>query len=322
MFGFSPSQKRRAFTLIELLVVIAIIAILVALLLPAVQQAREAARRSSCKNNLKQLGLALHNYHDTHNVFPPGWVIPRCPGVNDAEHRFIRFSPGWGFYLLPQLEQAAIYDLQDFEMAGPCTGTPYEIGILDAPTAANRLRETLSAFSCPSDIKPSTGADSMGTSSYLGIRGNDSRGGQAISFAEGNGMFWANSKCRMRDITDGTSNTFAIGEVSWNQYYSYSTGNQVKRGGWWAGIREHKTDDLIARSVNADFELNGSHPNISDSNDGFGSLHQGGAQFLLADGSVRFVSENIDSVNASGSDPMGTFQRLGVRNDGLVIGEF
>ncbi|WP_237228885.1 DUF1559 domain-containing protein [Rubinisphaera sp. JC750] len=322
MINWNSTENRRGFTLIELLVVIAIIAILVALLLPAVQQAREAARRSSCKNNLKQLGLALHNYHDTHNVFPPGWVIPKCPGVSDGDHRFIRHNPSWGFYLLPQLEQSAIYDLQDFQMTGACSAAPGQIGILDAPTAANRLRETLPAFSCPSDIKPSTGANSLGTASYVGVRGNDSQGGQSSSFNRLNGLFWANSNCRMRDITDGTSNTLAIGEVSWNQYYSYSTGNQVKRGGWWAGMHEHKTDDLVAKSVNANFEFNGSSPNINGTNDGFGSLHKGGAQFLLADGSVRFVSENIDSVNANGTDPMGTFQRLGVRDDGLVVGEF
>jgi len=322
MSKWNSQSLRRAFTLIELLVVIAIIAILVALLLPAVQQAREAARRSSCKNNLKQIGLALHNYHDTHTVFPPGWVVPKCPGVSDSDHRFIRHNPSWGFYLLPQLEQAAIYDQEDFQMNGACSGTPGQIGLLDTPTAANLYNTALPAFSCPSDIKPRTGANSFGTASYVGVRGNDGNGGQSTSFARLNGMFWTNSDCRMRDITDGTSNTLMVGEVSWEQYYSYGTGSNVKQGAWWAGIHEHKTDDMVAKSVNANFKFNGSSPNVNNSNDGFGSLHDGGAQFVMADGSVKFISENIDNVNAVGTTPMGTFQRLGVRDDGLVVGEF
>ena len=318
--SFGPPD-RSAFTLIELLVVIAIIAILVALLLPAVQQAREAARRSSCKNNLKQIGLAMHNYHDTHTAFPPGWVIPRCPGVTDGNHRFVRNNPSWGFYLLPMLEQSAIYDLQDFQMGGACpgSGTAGAIGILDSPNNTNKLNQTLPAFACPSDIKPSTGSNGLGSASYVACRGNDGDSGQDSGFQQRNGMFWSNSSCRMRDITDGTSNTLMVGEVSWNQYYAFGTGSNIKRGGLWPGINEHKYDDLITKTTNANFPINGSRPDPGNDNDGFGSLHQGGAQFVMADGSVRFINENINSTN---NTPMGTYQRLGVRNDGLVVGEF
>ena len=315
-------RSQRGFTLIELLVVIAIIAILVALLLPAVQQAREAARRSSCKNNLKQLGLAMHNYHDTHGVFPPGWIIPRCPGVDEGEHRFVTRNPAWGLYLLPMLEQGAIYDLQPFRMQSACTAEPRGIGIIASASNTNRLNQPLSAFACPSDIKPATGSDGFGTSSYVACRGNDSQGGQSRSFTPKNGIVWTNSNCRMRDVTDGTSNTIMIGEVSWNQYYSYGTNNNVTRGGLWAGFHEWKRDDLVSRTVNAIFPMNASSPNINGTNDGFGSFHKGGAQFVLADGSVKFLSENINSVNAVGTTPMGIYQRLGVRNDGLVVGEF
>ena len=314
---------RRGFTLIELLVVIAIIAILVALLLPAVQQAREAARRSSCKNNLKQLGLAMHNYHDTHTVFPPGWVIPRCPGVNDTDHRFIRNNPAWGMYLLPALEQGALYDQFNFQMAGPCTtGAPGTIGLLPAPTTANSLNKSLDAFSCPSDIKSATSRDGFGSSSYVACRGNDANQGQTTSFSRLNGMVWANSDCRMRDIVDGTSNTIMIGEVSWNQYFAHGDASGVSRGGLWPGFGQHKNDDMVSRTTNAIFPINGSNSTNGNRNDGFGSFHKGGAQFVLADGSVRFISENIDSKNVVGTTPMGTFQRLGVKYDGLVLGEF
>lgn len=315
--------SNRAFTLIELLVVIAIIAILVALLLPAVQQAREAARRSTCKNNLKQIGIALHNYHDTHRVFPPGWVIPDCraDGVTEGNHRFIRNNPAWGFHILPFMEQAAIYEIQNFVMGGggcSSSSTPGAIGILDNPSNANFLNETLEPYSCPSDIKQSRGVNSFGTSSYVAVRGNDNRSGQDTSLAAQNGMFWANSRVKMRDITDGTSNTLMVGEVSWNQYWAFGPGSNITRGALWPGFGQHKYDDMVSRSTNAIWQINQSRPDPGNDNDSFGSYHRGGAQFVLADGSVRFLSENINSVNS----PLGTFQRLGIRDDGLPVGEF
>lgn len=314
MLNLRPIAKRMAFTLIELLVVIAIIAILVALLLPAVQQAREAARRSSCKNNLKQIGLALHNYHDTHRVFPPGWVLP-CAD-SDPNHRFIGRNPAWGFYILPMLEQSAIYDLENFQASG-CSGNS---NLLTPPSNATKTNETLAAFSCPSDIKESRNPDGFGTSSYVACRGNDARDGQDTSVGLQNGMFWTNSSVKMRDITDGTSNTLMVGEISWNQWWAFGTNSNVRRGGTWAGIRDHKRDDMVSRTVNANFPINQSTGSgIGNTNDGFGSLHTGGVHFVLADGSVRFISENIQSTNTS---PIGTLQKLGVRNDGLVVGEF
>ncbi|HBN75108.1 MAG TPA: prepilin-type cleavage/methylation domain-containing protein [Planctomycetaceae bacterium] len=318
------NRQKDGFTLIELLVVIAIIAILVALLLPAVQQAREAARRSSCKNNLKQLGLALHNYHDTHRVFPPGWVIPKCPGLSDGDHRFVQYNAGWGIHILPMLEEGAIYDAQDFVMNGPCPGSgqPSTIGVLDAPSNTNHLNETLDSFSCPSDTKPSRGVNNCGTSSYVACRGNDANGGQSTTYSTLNGMFYTNSKVLMRDVVDGTSNTIMIGEVSWNQYYAFGAGSSITRGGLWGAFGQHKYDDMVSRTTNAIFGINQSRPDPGNTNDGFGSFHKGGAQFVLADGSVRFISENVDSRNAAGTTPMGTFQRLGVKDDGLVVGEF
>ncbi|QDT66667.1 DUF1559 domain-containing protein [Calycomorphotria hydatis] len=330
------THKRQGFTLIELLVVIAIIATLVALLLPAVQQAREAARRSHCKNNLKQIGIAMHTYHDAHRTFPPGLLVPDDrPDTNDFGHRGYRQHPAWGFFLLPYLEQSGIYVLQDFERVGS--------GILDSPSSSNGLGETLAAYSCPSDIKASkqptnSSTSGYGTSSYAACRGKSRRRGQTYGgpyFAERGGMFWVNSRVRLRDVTDGSSSTILIGEVSWDQWYGWGTSGsfnigQTTRGANWPGIGMLKADPLVLRDVDYARPINLSRtgaPTTLNShglmgpghdNDGFGSLHIGGAQFLLADGSVHFISENIDTQSST----LGVYQRLGVRNDGAVVGEF
>ncbi|QDT63055.1 DUF1559 domain-containing protein [Calycomorphotria hydatis] len=327
----SVVSGRKGFTLIELLVVIAIIAILIALLLPAVQQAREAARRSQCKNNLKQIGLAMHNYHDAHRTFPPGLIVPDDrPSVTDADHRFYNYHPAWGFYLLPYLEQAAIYNQQDFERVAT--------GILDIQSAANGLDKTLNVYSCPTDIKPVqqtyTTNGKYGTSSYAACRGNTRRRGQTLGtpfFAERDGMFWVNSRVRMRDVTDGTSSTIMVGEVSWDQFYGWGSSAEVTRGAMWPGIGQLKYDPLVLKDVDYARPINLSRPGVPDAsepagftgpgndNDCFGSLHVGGAQFLFADGSVHFLSENIDT---QPSPNLGIYQRLGVRNDGEVVGAF
>ncbi|QDT63053.1 DUF1559 domain-containing protein [Calycomorphotria hydatis] len=338
-----PASRRQqecgGFTLIELLVVIGIIAILIALLLPAVQQAREMARRSSCKNNLKQIGLAMHNYHDAHKTFPPGLAVfdrqKEDPPVDDIGHRFYSRHPAWGFFLLPYLEQPAIYEMQDFVLNG-VGASGY--GTLDTPTDANGLGETLPVFSCPTDIKPTQetltlGGGSYGTSSYAACRGNSNRGGQTVGlpyFAERSGLFWLNSRVRIRDITDGTSSTIMVGEVSWDQWYGQVPSGEVTRGALWPGVGILKFDPMVLRDVNYDRPINLSRPGSIDNsipagysgpgndNDGFGSLHVGGAQFLLADGSVHFLSENIDTQSAYN----GVYQRLGIRNDGEVVGAF
>ena len=207
-------HSSRGFTLIELLVVIAIIAVLVALLLPAVQQAREAARRSQCKNNLKQIGLALANYHDTSRMFPPGYVSLFDAALNDT-------GPGWGWAtsLLPQLEQQATYRKINVN-----------VGIEQPANAAIRLTK-FPAFLCPSDSAPpiwktwqrslTTGANiapicDVASSNYVGMFGTTEPG------VGGDGVFFRNSSVRVGDITDGTSQTlgvgersFALGEATW-----------------------------------------------------------------------------------------------------------
>ncbi len=209
-------RERRAFTLIELLVVIAIIAILIALLLPAVQMAREAARRTQCRNNLKQIGLALHNYIATHNVLPPGNVQTHCNMTTP-----ITTLENWGSFsvssmLLPYLERSDVYNSLNFEHTSYRTDSSTNCGG-GGPGNRNStaFMTPIDAFICPSD--PFTGK--QGTSfgkpfpgqNYVASEGDTSRYGTG-SPRDSRGPFWCNSKCGLREVTDGTTNTIAFSE--------------------------------------------------------------------------------------------------------------
>ena len=198
-------MRARGFTLIELLVVIAIIAVLIALLLPAVQQAREAARRTQCRNNLHQLGLALHNYHDAHSCFPPGSVASAVGSAlqdNTAGSR-----PNWSALamLLPYLDELAVYNASNFS--------------LEAGNAANTTatRSPLNQFICPSDGAP-TVYNTYGLTNYLLVAGNNiyCRNANVTSLPRCCGIFYASSRVRIRDVRDGTSNTMGFGEGAVN----------------------------------------------------------------------------------------------------------
>lgn len=275
-------HQRTGFTLVELLVVIAIIGVLVALLLPAVQAAREAARRVSCFNNMKQIGLALHNYHDTHKVFPMGWN-----GLEATTNRpYAEGTPGWawGSFALPYLEQATLAD----------GVVRYTLPILDP---ANQVaRETfLPVFRCPSDTpadklftlglegSPNTPLVTLATASYVGVHGtvelHDCEGLPIGVQCRSDGTFYHLSSTRFADILDGTSNTFAVGERS--AMAGFSTWVGVAQGG----------DEAFARVLGiTDHPPNSEHPHLDD----FGSQHPGGTNFVLADGSVRLISETVD----------------------------
>ncbi len=315
--------KRRGFTLIELLVVIAIIAVLVALLLPAVQQAREAARRSSCKNNMKQLGVALHNYHDVHRVFPSGWI-----GANAAGPHTGLDSPdltgfgngfGWGAMALPFIESGSLYSQLNFSL--PLTDS----------ANASSIATVVSVFQCPSDPKPDTAqvTDSasnsftLGTSNYMGVFGirdvDDCEIGVGVTATEqctAEGIFYHNSRVSMRDITDGTSSTFMLGERT--TFYPNLNTRANPFYGTWMGLVPNSTEGAerflghCQHGPNYALGRDGAGLSIGDPGD-FGSSHTGGAQFVLADGSVRFISENIDTP---------TFQKLGQISDGQIVGEF
>ena len=327
---------RRGFTLIELLVVIAIIGLLVALILPAVQSAREAARRASCKNNLKQIGLALHNYHDVHATLPPAWTyIPNLPGSSGPHGSHVSLY-SWSAYLLPFLDQAALFN----EM-----GVQSQASI-QAPTTAEHLHSTLSGFRCPSDVsgrrvhpeadgRLEFGGKKNAISNYLanwgtsgrkdGRRrdpnaGNDTGDGGG---RRGNGVFFQNSHIRFADISDGSSNVFAVGEVSAR---TKSQGLPDRNGaGWWAGLERRSWDNARLRSA-----VRGCRRTLnSRRHAAFGSLHPGGGHFLLCDGSVRFVSDSIEFKNGPNAgninatpEVRGLYQRLGIRNDGMPVGEY
>ncbi len=307
--------SRTGFTLIELLVVIAIIAVLIALLLPAVQQAREAARRSQCKNNLKQVALALHNYHETHSVFPFGGA---------------REGSAWSAMILPQIEMGNVYNAinswgegsGDIKNWGNSAGTNIE--------AKTRACETvMQVFRCPSAAIP-TNLDERGIgggyriarrvpASYIanafGTGGDlDDDAGSALNvWNSSDGIFAFEKSRQFRDVTDGLSNTVMLGEVLPNLARTSTT---VDEPVWPNGIQDHwyvggdDYDDICDLS-----EMMGSTGVIINSlaETAYGSQHEGGTHVALGDGSVRFISENINSA---------TWSYLGSRADGNAIGEF
>jgi prepilin-type N-terminal cleavage/methylation domain-containing protein len=332
----SPFQKTRqtqwGFTLIELLVVIAIIAILVALLLPAVQQAREAARRSSCKNNLKQLGLALHNYHDGANCFPPGFVrVYGSATANDltTDAAGNQGNWAWGAFILPYMEQGNVYEAIK-------VNTDRCAEALGNATSVAFMRTSIEAYRCPSDpnsgfirysIWNSAGASVspfIALSNY--IASNDSTDTLRI----GNGMFFMDSSVKIRDILDGTSNALALGEradIFLNGISGIDPGNAQVYNGLLntlagsvfctRGTRQqssHGIRDVFGSGISS---INGPQGLVafaeSTAARSFSSNHRGGAQFALADGSIRFMS---DSINLT------LFRNLISIKDGKVTGDF
>jgi prepilin-type N-terminal cleavage/methylation domain-containing protein/prepilin-type processing-associated H-X9-DG protein len=314
---------RRAFTLIELLVVIAIIGVLVGLLLPAVQKAREAAARMKCANNLKQIGLALHSYHDAQNFFPPGYIDgntdPNSTPDNDV-------GPGWGWasFILPHVEQDALYRQINFKLG-------VGVGSNAAPS-----QQPLTIYQCPSDpyqqnftVWPTSVVVAHGN--YVGCNGweecfNGAGGNpQAGSGTDGDqggfgqagvGLFYRNSHLNMANVIDGTSNTIFVGERSGN--HSPTTWTGAVTGGRcpaWMATQPPTTPYTPPPGPaydNADFDEalilahgNSTHLPSSDfpifDPDTFYSTHPGpGANFLFGDGSVHFVSANIDGAVYTG----------------------
>ena len=323
------SVRKNGFTLIELLVVIAIIAILISLLLPAVQQAREAARRSQCKNNLKQIGLALHNYHDTHSVFPPGAIAIRFTGVavapTDAEPGRTAVAGGWAWsvFVLPFLEQSTLYQALN----------PNGNNFPAAPD--QNTRTILSVFQCPTEASPAIHtATAMGgngsndghaRSSYPAVAGSGANADYANKTGfETRGILWYNSKTSLRDVTDGTSNTMIVAERFWD-----GKDSEKRRGSVWVGKAPgggadagNKYSNLIRVENLPAWLINGTNNNAAASMHGGvsqvpagGSSQKGGfgIQVLNGDGSVRLLSENIHGP---------TWQFLGQMADGQILGEF
>lgn len=325
----STRHRRVGFTLIELLVVISIIAVLIALLLPAVQQAREAARRTQCRNNLKQIGLAMHNYENTFGCYPPGFMgtTPDCGMLRNGIAPNVAQGWGWGTFILPYLEQSAIYMAMNVNSHQVVCDAP--TGAAADPLVGNPAsgRYIVKAFTCPTATDPDLFYACNGPttsfhskSNYVAVCGVDFTGvltnnTLGADYTAGmKGMFGDGSKfpcTKIRDETDGTSQTFMIGEAYRKDldanYTTWTTGaNPERRPGRWFGMAPDDQTACVVRQLRTtgSFAINGASFNA------FASQHGGGAFFLISDGGVRFISENGDQA---------TISRFGTINDALVI---
>jgi prepilin-type N-terminal cleavage/methylation domain-containing protein len=310
MRRFLCPRRDRGFTLIELLVVITVIAVLVALLLPAVQSAREAARRTQCANNLKQLGLALQNYHSVHGIFPPGYTTGFESGVPGGAET----GPGWGWatQLLGYVDQGQLYNAINFNL--PITHD----------SSATARQTVLATFLCPSSI-----GDGPFVPSVQFIFVNDQvfkfaafvplASGQYIASAgpfagvgipaPGDGVFFRNSAIGLRDLSDGSSQTLVVGERSRNiagaTWVGATPGTLVCPASSLA-IRDCAPASAAVLGTTG----SGNGP-LQVGAASFVSLHPGGSQFLLGDGSVRFLKTSIDPR---------TYAALATRSGGELIG--
>ena len=317
-------SRKRGFTLIELLVVIAIIAILIALLLPAVQQAREAARRSTCKNNLKQLGLAFHNYHDTHRVLPPAAINPgsaNCTSVfstnNIMNHTCFQM-------ILPFLDQAPLYNLYNWSIpSGPAKHSG--CGHTAPPTTANQfglLDSNLPVFICPSESGNPKGTTSTAGSytsngahrTSYGVAANQYDSDKVSSFQgdtySKKAALGLNGSARISAIKDGTSNTMLLIETPFEKTTSGSD-VYVGFGPYWDTYTHTNSIRPTGQGINRPRNAAYSQRVYGW---GAGSSHTGGVHILLADGAVRFLSENADMTSV--------VQSLISASGGEVIGEF
>jgi prepilin-type N-terminal cleavage/methylation domain-containing protein/prepilin-type processing-associated H-X9-DG protein len=314
--ALGPHAKRNAFTLIELLVVIAIIGILVGLLLPAVQAARGAALRTACSNNLKQIGLALTQYHDAHLGYPSGYVASAPSGDPN-----FATAPGWGWasFLLPYLEQQSVYSQIEAAIQAQ---TP-----ITDPSVAAAIQATIPTYLCPGDVAPRTpfpvyslagqtsyplvysegapGSILAGAGSYAACCGRDED--SDADGITGSGVFFCNSKTRITDIKDGASNTILVGEKAWSNAQGVWVGAipgcamvfgpnnpclPIVSGGM-PNSPIYAPPMLVqshAHLINPRFDADGGV-------DDFSSLHQGGANILFADGSVHFVRDTPPDPN-------------------------
>ncbi|RMG34299.1 MAG: DUF1559 domain-containing protein [Planctomycetota bacterium] len=321
MTGFrTPRTRRRAFTLIELLVVIAIIAILIALLLPAVQQAREAARRSQCKNNMKQIGLAMHNYHDTYGQFPLNYDGTRNPSNRQDP------SMSWIAMMLPFIDQGPLYEQLDFDSptTGPGSG-------LDSPANQTVRAFVIDTLLCPSNPQPkkadgapvydagsgwngnsrrlknSARTDYVGTMGFIWTGwkdcGETGRNGAPWVWPERpfedsgeqlqrvGGVFWWRGAARIAQITDGTSQTVAVHE---NHHWRFSKQfpSEINKPFPW--ISPLAAIDTVTGPINADPSAPGGNGADDTRCTNWSSTHAGGAHGLMADGSVHFFNQSLD----------------------------
>ncbi|MEW4562750.1 DUF1559 domain-containing protein [Bremerella sp. JC770] len=307
-------RNRHGFTLVELLVVIAIIGVLIALLLPAVQQAREAARRMQCTNHQKQIGLALHNYHDTHGCFPPATFVNTSHYTAEGHSNKMRY--GWMHVLLPFVEQKNVYDVFMDEVHGPSGVYAWQTSVRD---------NVIEGFLCPSD--PNGGKivnnDYGFAGNYLVVHGKDGLHNLGL---EMDGIMHPRSKTKFKDVTDGTSNTTMLSEI---KVVPDTASAHDRRGGYW--VVSHAANVSIAGFYNP----NSTNPTSSDrqhtgeyistdfapcagqASGGWyrctaRSYHPGGVVATMADASVSFVPETTDNI---------IWQGMSTRDGSEVIGD-
>ncbi len=329
---------RRGFTLVELLVVIAIIGILVGLLLPAVQAAREAARRMQCSNNMKQYGLAFHNYHDTMKSFPSSMYFqtPWLTARGNRAQRATGFS--WSASILPFIEQTALYNQLNFAVSAvsPQHQALLSIGM---PTALCPSSPTIDFIQVGAATNPAPLVAPnyrFAPTNYVVCSGSFSTSQYYNNPADQkNGAIYEDCKTRMGDLSDGTSNTILAGETRF-----YGNGQPAGPAGtfYWdpslyarvqAAIPTADGPECMARTG----QIRINPPKLTaaaiDLRNSFSSNHTGGSTFVFGDGSVHFISESINHTGitfaqwqAGGSTLFGVYQRLCGRNDGQVVGEF
>jgi len=305
-FRIDKASVRKGFTLVELLVVIAIIGVLVALLLPAVQSAREAARRTHCMNNLKQLGIALHTFHDVFGAFPSGFDAgierPDSSSASNWCNQNAKFGAPWTVQILKWIEEAPQFDVLNIQSGF------YDSSNRTAGFINTALLVPLGTYACPSRVAEDTQGILYGSlvSSYVGVQG----GGEQAECANtacgtagdrtwfSNGILFASSDIKIAEITDGTSNVFLVGETR----YTYAP---------WAASGKLSSCAFAQCFAGALDPINlypreGSNALMR----GFSSNHPGGCHMLMADSSSHFVSESID---------LDIYQQLGQRNSGLPL---
>ena len=320
-------RDRDGFTLVELLVVIAIIGTLVGLLLPAVQAARESARRTVCSNRIKQIGLAMHAHHDARRRLPAGYVTPfETSATNNCVPPFATMDtsdengPQWTVMILPYLEDQRQFDSFNFGVNVKWNSnfgdTTYNT---TSPNWTAQLTRNID-FECPSD-RATTG---RAYTSYFGVQGG---GATAPCFSAGypgrvwfyNGLFFNNSKIRLADITDGSSKVFMVGETRYmvteannpNYYASWASSvyTMVSNSGpmvhTLCAAMNPLNSSLLNNTVDRNVPGNGNCHEVLTST--FGSHHSGGGTFVMADASVQFIADGIDLV---------VYRALGARNDG------
>ena len=349
----NPPCRRAGLAFIEMLVVVAVIGVLMALLLPALLQAREGARKTQCRNNLKQIGLALHNFHDVHGSFPPGWTGPRY----DQNGLIVRPADfgclwAWSAYLLPQLDRAVLHDQLDV------------FGISDPPSPGKPLDVQLGVFLCPSDAGgPESGwglyrgtwtesgysislVKGYAKSNYAAVNGGgyapfQAMSNQTESTSGVRGIFGSETHTRMADILDGASNTLAVGEREMTRTYDRqrprgavwmrNVGELVADGGEFnyggatilasQSLAESAGDGSVGAApfvgiycdANSVAGVTGESAPLNRSAHAFSSMHGGGVFFLFADGRVRLISEDIDAT---------TYGALGAMADGETVPAF